>query len=105
MKKQIPLLILILLVISFHNLKTAGIRTGEKAGISGIESCSKICANITSCADPKGTNSNDLKLAASLSCEIFCTKQFQSFSSCSDQISKSCDLGTKCLMNGFGVSI
>ncbi len=105
MKKQIPLILLILFVISFHNLKKVGIRTGEKAGINGIEICPKICASITSCADSKGKNSNDLKLAASLSCEIFCTKQFQSFSSCSDQISKSCDLGTKCLMNSFGLSI
>ncbi|WP_108977988.1 Cys-rich protein [Leptospira ryugenii] len=105
MKKQIPLMFLILLVIGFHNLKTAGIHAGEKAGISGVTMCPKVCASLSNCVDSKAQNANEMKRVASLSCEILCTKQFQSFSSCTEQISKSCDLGTKCIKEGLGLSI
>jgi Cys-rich protein (TIGR04453 family) len=86
-----------LLVLTFHNVKTELNGIGQKAGMEGQTVCPKLCSSLVKCIPNDPGNAKKNEMIASLSCEILCTKQFQLFQSCGNEIVASCSEATSCI--------
>jgi len=97
MKKISITLILLILVLTFHNSKTEISGIGQKAGLEGVKVCPSLCNSLVKCMPTDLKDSEKNKEIAALSCEILCTKQYQLFQACGNEIVTSCSEATTCI--------